>query len=161
MTGVQTWLFRSDLFNSVFFARVDSYARNAASAPKPGGVGLTLNGDKDNNLMRLGCAAAQKDILEFFERWGMEPDEATKAYAGQFEKETRGIWLSGEDQWKAAKANSQPDEEKVSAITVGGSISYSESAGNGNEVTINLEASDTSELFGYEEIGRASCRERV
>lgn len=140
----------SDLFNSVFFARVDSYARNAASAPKPGGVGLTLNGDKDNNLMRLGCAAAQKDILEFFERWGMEPDEATKAYAGQFEKETRGIWLSGEDQWKAAKANSQPDEEKVSAITVGGSISYSESAGNGNEVTINLEASDTSELFGYE-----------
>ena len=79
-------------FNNLFFARVDAYSRNVANAPKPGGIALTIKGaDKDNVLMRLSVAAAEKNILEFFEDWGMVPDEETIAYANQFEKETRRI----------------------------------------------------------------------
>ena len=84
----------TEQFDNLFFARVDSYARDITKAPKAAenGVTLTLNGaDTDNKLMRLAVAAAEKNILEFFEDWGMTPDETTRQYAEQFEKETRRI----------------------------------------------------------------------
>ena len=57
---------------NLIFARIDSYARDISRAPAPDGVKLTLDGaDKDNKLMRLACAAAEKNVLEFFTRWGM------------------------------------------------------------------------------------------
>lgn len=65
-------------FNNLFFARVDTYSRNPSKAPQ---AGLALDGGVDQNLMRLACAAANENILPFFERWGMEPDEATTQYA--------------------------------------------------------------------------------
>ena len=43
-----------DQFNNLFFARVDTYARNPQSAPQ---AGLTLDGSADQNLMRLACAS--------------------------------------------------------------------------------------------------------
>ncbi len=52
------------------FARVDSYARNTSRAPAPKGIALKLDGDTDQKLMRLACAAAGKNLLEFFERCG-------------------------------------------------------------------------------------------
>ncbi len=70
-----------DQFNNLFFARVDTYARNPGKAPKEG---LTLDGGTDQNLMRLACAAANKNILPFFERWGMAADAATVAYAEKY-----------------------------------------------------------------------------
>ncbi len=76
-------------FDNLFFARVDTYARNPKAAPQGG---VTLDGGTDQNLMRLACAAAQKNILPFFERWGMVPDEATAAYAKKFDIETKAIY---------------------------------------------------------------------
>lgn len=84
-----TW---QEMQENLFFARVDGYARNTASAPSPGGVALKLDGDRDQNLMRLASAAAEHDLTEFFKRWGMVPDEATIAYAGQFPEEKRAIY---------------------------------------------------------------------
>lgn len=81
-----------DQLNNLFFARVDTYARTPAKAPAPGGIALKLAGDKDQDLMRLSCAAAEKDVLEFFKRWGMIPNEETISYAGQFEAEKRAIY---------------------------------------------------------------------
>ncbi len=77
--------------DNLFFARVDTYARTPGRAPAPGGVALVLEGDTDQKLMRLSCAAANRNILEFFERWGMTPDAGTRAYAEQFAAETRAI----------------------------------------------------------------------
>lgn len=82
---------------NLFFARVDSYARTPASAPAPGGVQLTLGGGADQCLMRLACAAAEKDLLEFFRRWGKLPDSATIEYASQFEKEERAIYYTDDE----------------------------------------------------------------
>ncbi|MCH5208268.1 MAG: M60 family metallopeptidase [Oscillospiraceae bacterium] len=77
---------------SLFFARVDSYALTPSSAPAPKGIALTLSGGTDQCLMRLACAAAERDLLEFFERWGKIPDSATVQYASQFPKEERAIY---------------------------------------------------------------------
>ena len=70
-----------DQFNNLFFARVDTYSRNPAKAPQSG---LTLNGGADQNIMRLACAAANKNILPFFERWGMVPNADTTTYAAKY-----------------------------------------------------------------------------
>ena len=81
-----------ELFQSRFYARVDTYARNTAQAPAPGGVKLTLGGDANQNFMRLAAAAAQKDLTDFFTRWGLVPDETTAAYLAQFAPENRAIY---------------------------------------------------------------------
>ncbi|MDE7299443.1 MAG: fibronectin type III domain-containing protein [Lachnospiraceae bacterium] len=95
----RTWDNYSEQLANLFFARVDTYARTPSRAPMAadGGVALTLSGGTDQVLMRLSCAAAEKNILEFFERWGMTPDEGTRAYAEQFEKETRAIYYVSDD----------------------------------------------------------------
>lgn len=88
---------RTEQLQSLFFARVDSYARDVSIAPAPGGVALTLGGGADQSIMRLACAAAEKNLLEFFERWGKVPDSETVSYASQFEKETRALYYSDDD----------------------------------------------------------------
>ena len=83
--------------DNFFFARMDTYARTTSLAPAPGGIALTLGDGTDQNLMRLACAAAEKDIIDFFVRWGKVPNAETLAYAGQFEKETRAIYYTDDD----------------------------------------------------------------
>lgn len=87
----------NDLQESRFYARVDTYARNTASAPAPGGVELSLGGDANQNFMRLASAAAQKDLTDFFVRWGLIPDATTAAYMAQFEAETRALYYVNDD----------------------------------------------------------------
>ncbi len=86
-----------EIFDNLFFARVDSYVRDPEKAPSPGGVKLTLDGNADQNLMRLSSAAAKKDLTEFFIRWGMVIDDKTAAYMGQFDPEERAIYYVCED----------------------------------------------------------------
>ncbi len=88
---------RAEQLESLFYARVDSYARTPADAPAPDGIALTLSGGSDQCLMRLACAAAEKDVLEFFERWGKLPDSATVQYASQFPKEKRAVYYADDD----------------------------------------------------------------
>ncbi|MDE5763419.1 MAG: M60 family metallopeptidase [Ruminococcus sp.] len=87
----------NEQLKNIFYARVDTYARNPKAAPAPNGIALEVNGDSNQNLMRLACAAAEKNVLEFFERWGKSPDKDTIAYASQFEKETRAIFFANDD----------------------------------------------------------------
>ncbi len=108
-------------FNNLVFARMDTYAREiaktgkSASAPKAEGekgIDLTyateIEDPKDridNNLMRLACAATQRNVLTFFIKWGMVPNENTIRYASQFEKiyedgnnsKEKAIWYINDD----------------------------------------------------------------
>ncbi len=88
---------RAEQLESLFYARVDSYARTPADAPAPDGIALTLSGGADQCVMRLACAAAEKDVIEFFERWGKLPDSTTVQYASQFPKEERAIYYADDD----------------------------------------------------------------
>lgn len=138
--------------NNLFFARVDTYSRNVASAPKPGGIALTLNGaDKDNVLMRLSIAAAEKNILEFFEDWGMVPDEGTIAYANQFEKETRRIKFVN-DEARAYELAGGKGFEEGTTVTANIENTQKDSIVNDTQVTISvaLQNGDTDALLGYE-----------
>ncbi len=138
---------------NLFFARVDTYARSTAKAPAPGGVALTLSGDKNQDLMRLSCAAAEKNILLFFERWGMTPDEGTKAYAGQFAEETRAIYYAN-DEARVYSFNGGTSSLNSEGTTeaVGDNVTAALKAGSANQVDITLGSKNIPEadVLGYE-----------
>lgn len=133
---------------NLFFARVDSYVRSPGTAPKPGGIALNLNGDIDNKLMRLATAAAEKNILEFFERWGMKPNAETIKYAAQFEKEPRAIWFVN-DEARVYVMQHGAGGSVAKGTTVNATLSYTE---NSNDVIIDLsnDAANQDAMLGYE-----------
>ena len=146
-------------YNNLVFSRMDTYARMYASLSakdKPAGVkveegnaiGLVLDSNSDNNLMRLACAATKKNLLEFFERWGMVPNEQTIAFAEQFEKETKAIYYINDEAraYQLAKKSAM-----VSGTTVVASL---EKEDNSNQVKIKLgnnnQSANSEAMLGYE-----------
>lgn len=149
----KTYAKYEDQLNNLFFARVDTYARNSAKAPAPGGIALKLAGDRDQDLMRLSCAAAKKNILEFFKRWGMVPNEETISYAGQFETETRAIYYVSDSSrvYRLEHGGSSLNAEgTVNAVS--GSTSATVNANNASQVDFVLGAQNipAEDVLGYE-----------
>lgn len=139
----------NQVLNSYVFARMDTYARDTSRAPKgKDGIALTLTDDKDNNLMRLACAATQKNVLEFFVKWGMVPNEETRKYAEQWTNENRAIYYINDDA-RAYVLNGGTrmveDTEVVATRTAGE---------KNNQVVITLSNNHSSEnkdaILGYE-----------
>lgn len=145
---------RTEQLANLFYARIDSYARTPAIAPAPGGIQLTLGGGSDQNLMRLACAAAEKDILEFFERWGKVPDSGTIAYASQFEKEQRAIYYTDDDSrvYRIERPYGGYLGTGGNAQAVSADTSASISWNNPSQVNFNLsfENIPADEVLGYE-----------
>lgn len=136
-----------EIFDHLFFARVDSYARNTGAAPQPKGVALSLGKNADQNIMRLASAAAQKDLSDFFMRWGLYADETTQAYMEQFEKETRAIYYVN-DQARSYEI----EHGTASAITGKAVVNAGISSVKDNKVVISLdhEGVDADTILGYE-----------
>lgn len=143
----KTYESHKEQLDHLFFARVDAYARDPKKAPHPKGTELTLSGDTDQNLMRLACAAAQKNNLEFFERWGMTPNADTVAYAEQFEKEDRMICYVNDEArvYQLTKAND-------SGTNAGVVDAVKQPSADGNTVSMQLSASNIlpDDILGYE-----------
>lgn len=132
-------------FQNLFFARVDTYSRNPGKAPQPG---LTLNGGSEQNLMRLACAAAEKNILPFFERWGMQPDEATIAYALQYgEADTKALYYINDAarDYRVAHPDEAGTIKDQDAVTTASVAAKSNQA----EITISTDR-DAALILGYE-----------
>ncbi len=154
-------------FKNLFFGRVDTYSRNPSKAPlenpkenedtpEEQKTNLKLTNDVDQNLMRLSCAAAEKNILPFFERWGMVPDEKTKAYAAKFgEPETKALYYVNDDARdyrvdhidKATGLVKETGTVKDKANVVTASA-----IANSNQVEINISTAKDREnlILGYE-----------
>ncbi|MEY8517754.1 M60 family metallopeptidase [Lachnospiraceae bacterium 29-84] len=138
-----------DQFNNLFFARVDTYSRNPKMAPK---AGLALNGGSEQNLMRLACAAANKNILPFFERWGMVPDAATLAYAQKYgEPEEKALYYVND----AARDYRVDHLESEESTTVKGKDAVAKATvtaiPNSSQVRIDIQTNQPKELIlGYE-----------
>lgn len=130
---------------------MDSYARNTSRAPAPKGIALKLDGDTDQKLMRLACAAAGKNLLEFFERWGMQPDEGTISYAGQFDREERAVYYLTDDA-RVYEIEHGTENTIRGKDIISGESSAAVSSKIPNEVTIAIQnkASDQSVILGYE-----------
>lgn len=136
-----------EMFDNLIFARIDTYSRDNSRAPKPGGIALTLPGDRDQNIMRLASAAAQRDLSDFFDRWGMTPTKETTEYMAQFPKETRTIYY-GDDEARAYKIEGGNDNTISGNNVVTASVSQ-----NRSDVTVNMQVSsavDKASLQGYE-----------
>lgn len=133
-----------EIFDNLFFARVDSYARNTSLFE--GSVALQLTDSVDQNLMRLASAAAGKDLSEFFERWGYEPDAETLAFMGQFEKETRAIYYIDDDS-KSADIENQAVSLENKEVLENVEVSV-----NHSDVTLTMQPSQEAEdqILGYE-----------
>ncbi len=139
-----------ELLQGRFFARVDTYARTPSAAPAPDGVALTLGGSADQNFMRLAAAAAQKDLTEFFTRWGLTPDETTAAYMAQFPAETRAIYYVNDD---ARDYGFTHDSSATIAgqdvLTDGNTAVVDETTPNQVNLTLDADV-DSGLLLGYE-----------
>lgn len=135
-------------WDNLFFARVDTYARNPGKAPK--GT-LTLGSDVDQNLMRLACAAAEKNILPFFERWGMTPDAATKEYAALYgEADTKAIYYVNDD---ARDYRVKHLEEEETLRLAGKDVANARTEVKDNRVTVTITPKsgvNTETVLGYE-----------
>ena len=140
----------TELLQNRFYARVDTYARNTAAAPAPGGVKLTLGGDVEQNIMRLASAAAQKDLSDFFQRWGLIPDSVTAAYMQQFEPETRALYY-GDDASRDYRFTHSEDGSFAgqSVLTEGTTAVVDEKTPNQVNLALASNA-DSGLLLGYE-----------
>lgn len=133
-----TW---QEIMEKRFFARVDRYARDPASAPN----NLTLSDNRDQNLMRLASAAANRDLSEFFDRWGMVPDETTKSYMRRFAPEERAIYYVDDDSRVYEMENAASQTIKGREI-----VSASASADN-SQATVTIQAKGSRDVIhGYE-----------
>ncbi|MDE5992244.1 MAG: M60 family metallopeptidase, partial [Oscillospiraceae bacterium] len=151
----KTYDTNEEILNNLFYARMDTYSRNPSKAPQPYGTALTLSGGTDQQLMRLACAAAEKNVLEFFERWGRTPDATTRAYASQFPKETRAIMYANDDsRVYAMEGESWLVNDDGSAASMIDDVKVSVGTGaKANKVTLSIDVSDmmyADDILGYE-----------
>ena len=147
----KTYGTEKEIFDNLFYARMDTYSRNPAKAPG----NLTLDGDSDQKLMRLACAAANKNVLEFFERWGKTPDAVTIAYATNFGKEKRAIMYANEDSRVYAMTHESPlVDENGNVVAALDNVKVNVGTGsNANKVTLKIDVSDkikADAILGYE-----------
>ncbi len=135
---------------NLIFARMDSYARDTSSAPKTE-IALTLTDSKDDNLIRLACAAAEKNLLTFFEKWGMEPNEDTIAYARQWEEETRAVYFVN-DEARAYELAGSPRMSEGTTVSATREIVTESDSTNTNKVKLTITNTSTQKaaMLGYE-----------
>ncbi len=139
---------------NLFWARVDTYARTPSKAPGK----LSLEGaDIDQTLMRLACAAAKKNILDFFRRWGKTPDEETVTYASQFPAETRAIYYAN-DEARLYALNGAGSALAADGTTAAiASVDVQADPVQRNRVTVTVTHDDAfpeSDILGYEIVRR-------
>ena len=135
---------------NLFYARVDTYARNTQAAPMPGNIPLTLGSDPEQNIVRLASAAAQKDLTDFFVRWGIVPDETSVQYIGQFEPEDRAIYYVNDDA-RVYEMEKGSTAGTIKGMEVVSGAKAEVDASRKNEVHITLGSSaDEDVILGYE-----------
>ncbi len=134
--------------DGALFARMNAYASDPAGAP--GSLPLVVDGvDADNALMRLACAASQRNNLAFFEAWGLTPNADTRTYAGQFTNEWRDIQHMSDDTRKRSRSVVSPDEEAVAATASVEASADGQMVVSGVGLRKGLEL-QASNIIGYE-----------
>lgn len=95
-----------EMYRNEFFARYYSINRMTSLAPE---TAIKIKGGTtDQNIMRTACAAANKDLTDFFRAWGLEVDATTAEYAAQFKKEPRKIQYINDEAYEYKLNNGAP-----------------------------------------------------
>lgn len=146
---------QQQVFDNLFFARVDTYSRTPSKAPAPNGVALKLDGGSEQNIIRLASAAAQKDLSEFFLRWGLVASDETTQYVSQFEPETRAIYYVNDSAQSYRIQNPSGESLKDQSVISAANVTLTQGNGaNGlaqNQVSLTITPENASQsLLGYE-----------
>lgn len=177
--GYSYTLFSSaeEQMDSALFARMNAFVRNPGSAP----AGLDLEGaDADNTLMRLACAASGKNLMGFFDAWGLAANADTRAFAATLPAETRSLQyindesrvsslfsamaaLASEVQVADTLQVTGPNEEgEVTVAGIGLADGVRASSNLGFEVLRQVGAdADTREVVGFVPAGQDSFVDRL
>ncbi len=130
--------------DGLFYARLESYLRDRAKASPA----LPDGSSGDQLFMQAACAAAKRDVLDFFTAWGFTPDAATRAYAASFPKEARKIQYIDDDS-RLYRLEGGQGMAADAAVTA----TIENAAGrriDGNRVEIALGNTDPTAMLGYE-----------
>nr|WP_243423503.1 M60 family metallopeptidase [Anaerotignum lactatifermentans] len=103
--------------------------------------------DYDNRFALIASKVADRDLTEFFTRWGMELSESTKRTLKTYEEETRAIWYLNDD----SRRNRLDDKGKANGTLTLEPVSITDSAdGSGQDVTLRFSHTDSENILGYE-----------
>ncbi len=120
--------------NSIY-ARINHLARTS-----------TLKGSKDDLLVMYASEAASKNLVPFFQKWGLVPSAAAIEYASQFPEETRAIWFLNDDarRYRLDHGTGMSSDTVVQA-------SFKETDSQNKRFTLEFNVNkNQSEILGYE-----------
>ncbi len=154
-----------------FYARMDAYSRDPALAPDPVGgaveeapveeatgegessgsssIPLVMTKSTSDNLIRLASAAAQKNLIPFFEAWGFTYDLDTQNYVSQFPIEEKKIQYFNDDA-REYKLSGGKGMAHGTTVTATMTTPHPDSVINSNEITFDLSNSGGDAMLGYE-----------
>ncbi|MBN1057570.1 M60 family metallopeptidase [Clostridium botulinum] len=104
---------------------------------------------KDNLLIRLASDAAQKDLTEFFKRWGLIANNDTITYLASkgYEKENKAIYYMNDDARRKVLSGISQMSPNTKVIA---NLTYDDSS-KSKEVNISLSTNnDNEKILGYE-----------
>jgi len=131
---------------SLFYARLESYLRDRTKAK----YDLPASSSGDQLFMQAACAAADKNILNFFKAWGFTPDPITYEYASNFDTEPRKIQYIDDDSrlYRIEGGKGMSEDTRVTASVTNAVNSRI----NDNKVNIELSNTNTDDnsMLGYE-----------
>ena len=94
----------------------------------------------DERVALIASQVAQKDLTEFFTRWGMTLGESAKAILDDYAAETRAIWYLND-----ASRNYRLESGEATDGTAGVTAAVNES-----KVTLTITHTDSARILGYE-----------
>ena len=98
----------------------------------------------DDRVALTAAGVAERDLTEFFTRWGMSLSESAKETLGKYAKESRALWYLSDQSRRESIAGTAA---ATGAVTASAALT----AGKDNEITVAIDASGVSgTLQGYE-----------
>lgn len=103
--------------------------------------------DYDNRVALIASEVAQKDLTEFFTRWGMELTEGTKSKLKSYDKEDRAIWYLNDNSRRNRLEGTGVANGTLTLDSVAATNSVES---NGQDVTLTFSHTDGENILGYE-----------
>lgn len=131
--------------NDTYYGRLNKLYRDMPSDMK--------SLDKDQILVRLASDAAEKDLTDFFYKWGIRPTEETYEYikCKGYEKEERQIQYLNDEARRQRLSGMTPMDSTTKVEAGFDGYSDGDYVRNSKDITLNLGTSgDSEKILGYE-----------
>lgn len=107
----------------------------------------TLKGSKDDLLVMYASEATGKNLVPFFQKWGLTPSEEAIQYASQFEEEKRAIWFLSDN---ARRYRLEGGAPMLSGTKVEATLTEADSQNKRFTITFNVTNNQENKILGYE-----------